>query len=331
MNSVDVSSKQDEILSEVQELLPKKFYPEKIIWSSDYFGTGRVGAFHVLGKYQGRLAVLKIQAARPSISEAVLIEKFSQQNKSTIIRAPKLYEKISWSDRRGYEALVFEYVDGEKVVKSGVAATEGEVTSFFNIYREYRTQSVAKPWLDKPTNYFEVQMDKLFAVASQVNPNSSLRSTDDEKLAVRGSRALASFWSNYELIFQHGHFSVEDLIQAQDGSIVLFSNLFWKWKWPCFDLVFGYHWYMLSLASSDEIVPDVIDQQRLLWNLQMQAVVSETSTYSTELFQAALLERAISTILVDGIGYLPEKKEISRYILEQAREDVRVLTQFLEK
>ena len=117
-----------------------------------------------------------------------------------------------------------------------------------------------------------------------------------------------------QLEFVHGHFSVEDLIYQGD-EVVLFSNLFWKWKYPFYDTVFGYHWFMYELGNVRGITPDQIEQQRELWLSQLPDL---------PLVKAALLERAIAGLIIDN--FLADKnKPIVKYLVDSTRGQIRKL------
>ncbi len=321
---VDVGVREKEILLAVAK--QTGFIPIKLLWRSDYFGSGKVGAFHYLGTFKKKKAVLKIQAARPRISEAVMIEKFSRQNRSKIIRPPHLFFHQPWQAKLGYEVLILEYVDGPKVVASGQLQSREKIQEFFNFYRAYKRNCLNHPWLPRTQQLPPPKqgVDQLVATAEKIKPNNPYRRPrEDYQLALEAARLLEKVWQREKLVFQHGHFSVEDLIKARDGTVVLFSNLFWKWKWPFYDAVFGYHWFMYSLAEVKEITPQQIENQRQLWLEEIYSLADGEE--EKRLILAALLERAISGLLLDSFCYIDEKNPVAEYLVTSTRHQVKHL------
>lgn len=319
MQSVDIRHREDAILNEVIELTHGDFNPTELLWRSDYFGTGKLGAFHYQGIYKGKAAVLKIQGAKPQFSEQWMIEQVNKHNKSKIIRPPHIFYVIPWSDERGYEALLLEFVSGEKVIPSKTLLTQSQIHEFIQIYQEYRQNMVGEPWLPKPEWNVQEQFAKFQVVAREIKPNSPFRKLDDSKLIEDAIALLTKVWSGIELEFQHGHFSAEDLIKQGD-EVILFSNLFWKWKPPFSDAVFAYHWIMYSLAEVKDITERDIDEQRSMW-LRELSQLAETET-EQKLLHAALLERAVAGLLIDAFAYIDERNSLAGYMVETTREEV---------
>ena len=62
----------------IEEICNKTgFIVEKNIWRSSYWGSNQIGASHWSGKFNNNSAVLKIQGAKPNISEVDVIKEFS--------------------------------------------------------------------------------------------------------------------------------------------------------------------------------------------------------------------------------------------------------------
>ncbi len=322
----DMRGKEAKVLEDIAERTG--FIPENVIWRSDYFGSGKLGAVHYRGFYKGKKVVLKIQGVKPSISEIFMIESFARQNQSKIIRPPRLFYTMPWDTQRGYEALIMEYVSGPKIVESGRLQTEKDVVSFFRLYLEYRENCRRRPWLPRPKSKLSSKeaLDRLLAVAQKVKPKSPYRRLEDVDLAKEGAVILDRIWSGIEWEFVHGHFSAEDLIRA-NGDVVLFSNLFWKWKHPYYDAVFAYHWFIYSLAGVRGITPEQIEKQRRLWLEEIFRLPS----LNHHLLKAALLERAIAGLLVDSMAYIDEENPVAGYMVESTRKQVRLLIRELKQ
>lgn len=326
MQHTNISGQEKQIIAYINQ--ETAFVGDKIIWRSDYFGTGKLGAFHVLGEYKGKSAVLKIQAAKPAISEAKMIRAFAAQNQSKIIRPPKVYANITWSMKHGYEAIIMEYISGEKVIHSGKLLISQEIAEFYKYYQEYRQHCRNQPWLAKPST-LEKLYEKLKKTAKRVKPQSKLRNSSDVALVDKAEKILRKVWQDVELEFQHGHFSAEDLMR-KGREVILLGNLFWKWRYPYHDAVFAYHWHIYTLTSVKNITPEKIEKQRALWHKAMFSLPQVDSEREKILLNAALLERAIAGLLIDSHAYIDEKQAIAKHMVDGTRAEVIRLTQILE-
>ena len=108
----DLLYREENILLEIKN--ETGFEVQKTLWKSDYYGSGKIGAINYQGKYQDKSAVLKIQGAKPQISEIKMIEAFRAQNKSRIIRPPRIYWSQLWDKNKNYEAFIMEEATGKK-------------------------------------------------------------------------------------------------------------------------------------------------------------------------------------------------------------------------
>ena len=320
----DMSSKEKEILNDI--VSKTKFKPEEVIWRSSYWGTNQIGAVHYRGKFGRRAAVLKIQGVKPEISEIYMIGKFEKQNRSKIIRPPKLFYTLPWSDGIGYEALIMEWVAGPKVLESKKLQTQENIKTFFKIYQEYRSNCLPeKPWLPRPEkSSLDKVLQSLIKTSQKAYPNDQRRKSEDKELAQRAYDLLEKIYQKVPLEFIQGHFSVEDLIR-QDDQVVLFSNLFWKWRFPFFDAVFGYHWFMFELCHVSGVTPLQIEAQREIWLSEILSLpwVKE-SQKRLILAKAALLERAVAGMIIDSFLSDPTKP-IATYLTESCRDQTRKL------
>ena len=131
----------------------------------------------------------------------------------------------------------------------------------------------------------------------------------------------------------HGHFSCNDLKYERLGSksAVLFSNLFWKWRFPYFDSVFAYHWFIYELNHVDGITPEKVEEQRQMWIDEIFKVTgADRSDEIKLLVQAAFLERAVAGVIVDSFLVDP-KKPIAKYLIDSTRSEMNRLMLLLTK
>lgn len=320
----DMSTREKEILNDI--ISQTNFVPGKIIWRSSYWGSNQIGAVYYEGTLKNKLAVLKIQGVKPIVSENEMIKQFENQNRSKIIRPPKIFMNLSWNERKGYEALIMEHVTGEKILKSKKLQPRKKINRFFKYYQEYRKHCLPKkPWLPKPKkiDWFK-NLQNAFLNSEKIYPHHPFRKTNDRKIALQATRLLVKIYKNTPLEFVHGHFSVEDLI-LQKNQAILFSNLFWKWKYPFYDAVFAYHWFMYELSHVKKIKPDQIEKQRKFWLTEIfNLSKSKSFPRSKQLIKTALLERAVAGLIIDNF-LVDQKKPIAEYLTKSTREQVRKL------
>lgn len=327
----DMSSREKDVLRGI--VLKNGFVPEKNIWRSKYWGKN-LGATHWLGKLDGLDVVLKIQGVKPDVSELVMIKKFESSNRSKIIRPPKILKAIKWSNKNEYEAIFFEYINGKKVLKEGVLQTRQNIANFFSYYKEYRQNCLPKKaWLPSPKKekFIERGLKRLHKSSMKAYPNHPFRLASDFQLAMKASKVLSVAYQKENLEFIHGHFSFNDLFYENLGSkvVVLFSNLFWKWRYPYFDAVFAYHWFMYELNHVDGITPQLVEEQRKIWFEEIfKATWAKKTEKTIRLVNAALLERAIAGLVIDSFLVDP-KKPIAKYLTDSTRDQVKKLMKLL--
>lgn len=320
----DFSAQEKSILLDIVD--KTRFVPNENIWRSSYWGKG-LGASHWAGIYENKKSVLKIQGIKPDISEIYMINEFEKQNRSEVIHPPKLYKTLPWNDKVGYEALIMEEARGDKVLKSKQIQTEGNVRQFFVYYKEYRKNCLPREaWLPRPKNIEAGEsFKKLYDVSNEKFPDDSRRKSGDLELILKAAGILDKLYNGVNLQFLHGHFSVEDLIyknRNDNKEVILFSNLFWKWRMPFYDKVFGYHWFMYELANVKNITTKDIDDQRSLW---LNIIHEDVSTEEDKkLLYLALLERAAAGLAIDSF-LVDKRKNVANYLTDSTREEIKRL------
>lgn len=323
-----MSGREVEILDDI--ISKTGFSSREVIWRSSYWNTKQVGAVLYKGEYEGQPAVLKIQGVKPETSEIYMIEQFTAQNRSKIIRPPHLLFTIPWNDESQYEALITEFAQGKKVLKSQQLQSAENIATFLQMYQEYRANCLPlSPWLEKPDR-FDVKeaVTNYLKQSHKAYPTDPRRKESDDKLVIEATDTLEREYKNVPVEFLHGHFSVEDLIYQGD-EVVLFSNLFWKWSYPYYDAVLGYHWFIYELNHVKGITPKQVEEQRKLWlNALFNLPQVKGSEANIRLMKASLLERAVAGVILDS--FLVDKDNpIAEYLTESSREQVRSFLEVL--
>jgi len=318
----DLEAREASILQELEAGL--HFSPTELLGRSNWWGSDMIGAFRYLGEFEGKQAVLKVQGVKPDVSEAAMLRSFASSNRSALVRPPKLYASIPWSDEKRYEALLVEYINGSKLISSPTTAEE--VERFFEIYEEYRQNCLESPWLPKPTESLAERTAQDFKdwkqVAKEQYPEHPHREAGDEELIQESLATLVRAYANEDWVFQHAHISADDVFIQEDQAI-LTSNLMWAWRAPFFDAVFAYHWQPYVLGNHYEAVtPELIEAQKQLW---LSAIwrLPQNDRQRRQL-NLALLERQTAGLLLDSLT-VDVTKPIAKHLVQSTREEVRNL------
>lgn len=317
----DLHKREEAVVQEASALTG--FKPDHLLGRSAWWGSDKIGAFHYAGTFEDKEAVLKVQGVRPATSEITMIENFAVANKSTVIRPPHLYASVPWTDEKQYEALVMENVGGKPIIST--PTTLEEIAEFYRMYQEYRANCLAAPWLEKPTEPLSQKVQTSFAnwrkASREIYPDHPLRASADDALIDQTVAVLARGYAGVEPEFMHGHFGANDLYRVGD-QVVLLSNLYWSWRQPFYDAIFGYHWHMYHLASVNGITPEAIEDQRTLWLDHIEPLAQGND--QRKLLNLALLERAAAGLNLDALSVDPNN-QVAPYLVDATRKSVEQL------
>lgn len=322
LNGSDLARREKEALKDASGKLG--FTPERLLDKSSWWNSKEIGAFRYVGKFNGKKAILKIQGVRPATSEIYMIQAFSKANQSKILRTPLLYSYLPWDDEKRYEALVLEFIEGKPIVNS--PTNENELSEFFNLRDEYRKNCVINPWIDKPQETLPEEIRNNFKkwreASFKLYPTHQFRIKEDEKLIDQAINILRRNYENVKREFQHGHFGVSDLLKNKNGEVIILSNLYWSWKPPFYDAVFGYHWFIYNLAKLKNVTPEFIENQRGLWVSKINSLVKKEQ--DKKLLNLAFLERAAAGLNLDALS-VNQQSSVAEYLTEKTRDEVKRL------
>lgn len=330
---VDLGPRWRPILEEV--VSKTGFLPErKLLRKSEWWKTGKIGAVHspgiLLKNGEEIRVVLKIQGTKPPTSEALMIEAFAKQNKSRIIRPPKVFKYLPWDEEKQYEAIILEEVQGLPVI-SKHPAPDRELDAFFDLYEEYRRNCRNAPWVIKPQVYsYQEHLSKWLAAVEEQAKGDTLKYPEDGELARKAVEIIERNLLIRHLEFAHGHFHPGDLIVTKSGEIVLFSNLFWGWKNPFYDAVFSYHWWMLGMEHAKNLTPELLERGRNQWLTKIYHLSEVKGNNANKRWVTlALLERAVPAFMVDRF-MMDQTKPSAQIITEATRQELKRLIEELK-
>ncbi|HKC14567.1 MAG TPA: hypothetical protein VKC89_01205 [Patescibacteria group bacterium] len=295
------------------------FIPTKLLQRSSWWTSKEIGAFHYLGNYKGKEAVLKIQGIKPETSEIYMINSFTKVNKSKILRPPHLYSNLPWDNERRYEALILEYVNGKRIVST--PTEQSEVDRFFDLYQNYKKNCLNNPWIDKPDETISQKIEKNFSkwreASFKLYPSHPLKEEGDINLIDEAVKILIREYENIEPQFQHPHLTENDLMQV-GAEVIVGSNLYWGWRAPLYDAIFGYHWFKYHLSSVLDIASNKVQQQIDLWLSKIESLPEVKE--NQKLFKLAMLERYAAGLNLDALS-VDLKSPAAKYLVEFTRRE----------
>jgi len=297
----DFSLRADEVLDFVGR--ETGFIPEQEIFRGFIYDRRKVGSLIYRGTWRGQPAVLKLQGLKPDLDEGAILEAFAAQNRSRLVRLPKAYVHVPWSDSLGCMYLISEYVDAPHIFEPPTA-TADQLADFCRFYQEYRTAGVREPWIDAPeASALEVTMAKMLHWLRICSDKGRIA---PDVVAPRFSRfaAIAEKRLRGEsLVFGHGHLTADDIFKPSDGGYVLMSNLFWGWRLPWYDLAFNLWSCNLRLRDTRVGFADFLEMQDAWRDAYRSIPVVQLDPDFDRRFDLVMLERTLGAILADlGAG-----------------------------
>lgn len=318
----NLGKREKEIVSEISQIT--SFKPQKLLKRSAWWGSKHIGAFHYLGKFKSKRAVLKVQGVKPTTSEIYMIQSFRQQNKSRIIRPPFLYASLPWDNKRQYEAIILEDVGSQKIIN--IPINEAEVSRYYQLFAEYRQNCRSNPWLIKPnksiSSYTKDNFNKWRKASFKIYPTHPYRQKGDTNLVNKAVSLLIEGYKGINWDFQHAHLSDGDLYQVEK-QVVILSNLYWSWRAPLYDAIFAYHWFIYHLADTN-LSQKEVEKQRDLWLEKIYQLPQAQSKKNKKLLTLALLERAAAGLNLDALS-VDIKKPLAKYLVNSTRNRLKKL------
>ena len=259
-----------------------------------WFNTEKVGSVQIHGTYQHQPAILKIQGVKPDISEIEHTQQFSKQTRSTQIRAPQILYNQPWDETQQAEIIIWEKTTAPSLHLSK-PIKPNELSNYLQVYQDFQTNAITNPWIPKPDS---ISFQKKF---NQITSVTKSTKDLDQNLIQTALDILKSNITPEDLVFQHGHFEPSRIRQISENQYIIISHLFWGWKNPFYDLVFGYHWHMLGMESIPNLTQQILDTERTHWldsfyNLNQVSTTPQAEKWLT----LARLERALFAYAADS-------------------------------
>lgn len=308
----DFSRRGKEVLEQI--IKETGFKPEKEIFRGVIYEREKVGSLIYKGEYKEKPAVLKLQGLKPEIDETEMVNNFMKQNKSSIVRAPKIYFYKTWSENRGYGFLISEYIDAPKIFEMPFA-TEEQMIEFGRFYQDYRTLALTSPWLE-PTakDSLELTLKRIENWRKISEHKGKLKREDYVPLLEKFDSLAREYFPSIPLIFCHRHITANDIYRMLDGSFVLFSNLFWSCCPKWYELAFNIWACMQHIRDVNYSFNDLLNYiNKWRRSYHQIPIVQKDEDFDRKL-DINFLERTTGAILVDiGVNDFYDKPENQKY------------------
>ena len=282
----------EKIAKEINFVIKDKIFAGKI------YDQDKIGSYIVKGIYDGKPAVLKAQLLELPIDEVEIMNKFSEQNLSKIIRLPKIYLHKIFDQKIGYGYVVSEYIDYPFIYQNAFA-TETEKNDFLFFYEEYRNHCLNKQFIseqeyeDNPADFFKERIEKWVSIAIAKNDLADLAlEIKNDFIKIIGGVDFVKF------DFQHGHLTQFDIYRGKN-EYVLLSNLFWAYKPDWYDATFhlwGGVKSNVDLSITSEKVVDYIEDWRHSYH--SISAIKKDEMFDKK-FALLLMERCVGAAIVD--------------------------------
>jgi hypothetical protein len=310
------------------------FQPEKEIFRGQIYDKDKVGSLIYKGVWQENPAILKIQGLQPGVDEIDMISRFNDQNESTKIRLPKLYNGSKWNEKEGYGYLLLEYVDAPQIYQPPFASQE-QIKDFCALYQEYKTKCLREPLVEREPN----EQSSLVFTAQRVSHWTKIAQTKGY-LAEADVKNVEKFLSlagwhlpSIKMEFMHGHFTYDDIFKLSDKEYVLMSNLFWSYRPEFYDTTFHLWAGIKSLRDQSVGVEQIIEYlQNWLKEYKKLPVVMQDDDFEKK-FDMMMAERCVGALLVDiqNQHYENDRSNFIAHLTEMFRDLFKHFADKLEK
>jgi hypothetical protein len=296
--------------------------------ASSWWGSDTIGAlFEETTTPDGKDAVLKVQIAPTQSSEIGILATFSQYatERNLPIRPPHLYNAYDSRQRDPnspvpFEALLLENVQGRPLLP--IPQTQAETLGLSSQLDTFL--SMAAQTETVPASIFPQlsQTPPAFDIAAKFSSWTQVRESrftnhpfatgqdgqeplSDPNLIHQAVAVLSDAYTSIPLRFQHGHMGHGDIVQATDGTYVLFSNLKWGWFVPYRDVAFHEWWYLYSCANQPNLTPQDIRKIHTEQEAAFDRFTAHLSPEERRLLLLSRLERATAALNLDVLTLEP--------------------------
>ncbi|GEM_PF-2221853 len=314
LDQLRIKSISDELIKQ------NNFQIQKILSQKTILSDDRIYSVEMQGEFESKKAVLKIQGLKLQIEEFELMRRFEEQNKSKIIRTPKIFAKSDWNNEKKYSYFIMEYVDASPIYADPLA-TDEEMKDFMKFYKEYKEKCLVKPFVEilpREESALVFTAGRVMHWA-KIDESQGHFTSEKAKLLERYLSIIGKHLPDVPMEFCHGHLDAQSIRKVSDDEYVLMSNIFWTWRPALYDATF-HLWAGIKSLRDTKITSYQIIEYMNKWEAEyeFQDFNNDTANHNggkfRRNFNLVMLERCIGTILVDIENQEYSKGEREKYI-----------------
>lgn len=263
------------------------------------YDRSKIRSISYSGTLDGKPAVLILQGIKLEDQEGDMLRAFHAQNSSSFVRVPFLYADRAWDDARGYSYVIVEAVNGRPIFQRPFAAP-ADMLAFAKFYNEYRTHSIARPWVKpEPITTLDFVKRRVNTWRSISESKGRLTPSDYlERVELFQSIAQRRL-ANVNMIFSHGHLTSNDILTANDGTFVMLANEFWTYRPQWYDLSFNLWSCFLSIRDTAYTPQELLSYFDEWMCVLANMPIAQADAQFASNMRMMMLERTIGAILTD--------------------------------
>ncbi len=288
------------------------FVIEKKIYQGEYYSARKIRNVIFSGIYKNNPAVLKVYDDPRLSDEATSLEKFNKQNKSKILKAPKLFACQKISVHKGW--LIMEKLSNGKFFKPPLDKNEKE--EFLNIYLEYLKNFPLAPFRkltfieNLPANKFHLFRIYRWLELSDNKEAEQVILKNNQPILIpdkfiprfeKGCEIIYHEFQKRKMIWCHGHFKPKEIFKVKDKKQYYLTDFAHSKMYPE-----GYE--LAFIIWADCLMGEDYHKKYSEWKKgidewmnmfqKLNKDVLKIKKFSA-LMRASLIERILGTILAD--------------------------------
>ncbi len=302
--------------SELQKWAEEKgreagFKVEEKIYQADYYKTGRVRNVILSGVFQGKPAVLKAYDDPRMTDEPEVLKKFHENNKSSRLTAPRLYEHEMTSPKKGW-FIMEKLPDNAVPFQSPLSREERE--KFLEAFLEYRRSFPSTPTREltlveklSASEYHDHRINNWLQLATDKEQDDHWsgkgKVLDAEEILSRyqqGMRAIREAFQGRGMRWCHGHVKPKEIFQVPGEDMMYLTDFAHAKMYPE-----GYE--LAFMIWADHIMSADWHQDYSEWRKGVFSWIEDIKPVAEELgikdfdnfFPYCVIERILGTILAD--------------------------------
>ncbi len=309
----------EQALNFIEQKYGWKAAGKKAIFRGLYYDSKKVGSHIVKVSRDAEKAVLKIQLRPLLFDEGNIIRRIESQNRSKLIRLPKIIDDQPWNKNLGFGYLLFEDLSDLPNIWKGAVTDNVDRELQAQFIKEFRHQVLPiEPWFDLPVSTAQEYYKKSFEHFRKIAESSKHKHVDVSQINKNKSiyfKIIDGLEFN-PFHFTHAHMSGDDVkYDPEKNQFILMANLYWSFRADDYELSFPVWVDIMHIRDKNIILDDVLSRINA-WNSAWEQSL-KINLFSHQQYWFNLLEKGATTIILDlgaGEWLVNEIEEKSRLL-----------------